>query len=67
MGLSPQQIAELHDLLWGLRAGTATPQQVARLERLVCEDPEVRRSTSVTCTSLADLHWNSMARDESKC
>jgi hypothetical protein len=34
--------AELHELLWQFRAGTATSDQLTRLERMVCDDPRAR-------------------------
>lgn len=58
MSLLPQQIDELHDLLWGLRTGAASPGELGRLERLVCDDPEVRAFYVRYMHLCADLHWN---------
>jgi hypothetical protein len=58
MGLSPQQISELHDLMWELHAGAASPDDRARLERMVCEDPEVRAFYVRYMHLCADLHWS---------
>lgn len=58
MNLSPQQTAELHDLLWGLRAGTATADELAKLERWVCEDTAARAFYVRYMHLCADLHWN---------
>jgi hypothetical protein len=55
---SPQQSADLHDLLWGLRAGTASSDDLARLERMVCDDPAVRAFYVRYMHLCADLHWN---------
>jgi hypothetical protein len=64
MSLSEQQIAELHDLLWELRAGTASASEMTRLEQLVCEDPEVRAFYVRYMHLCADLHWNFAAQLE---
>ncbi len=58
MDLIPRQTAELHDLLWRLRAGAAAPEQLSRLERMVCEDPRVRAFYVRYMHLCADLHWN---------
>ena len=62
VSLSPQQTAELHELLWQLRAGDASPEQLARLERLVCEDPQVRAFYVRYMHLCADLHWNGVEK-----
>ncbi len=64
MSLSLQQTAELHELLWRLRAADASPEQLARLERLVCEDPEVRTFYVRYVHLCADLHWNGVEKHE---
>ncbi|MBN1394995.1 MAG: hypothetical protein JW959_08225, partial [Pirellulales bacterium] len=58
MGLSPRQTAELHELLWQLRTGNATTKELARLERLVCEDPRARAIYVRYMHLCADLYWN---------
>jgi hypothetical protein len=58
VGLSPQRTADLHGLLWSLRAGTATPEELTRLERLVCEDAQVRTFYVRYMHLCADLYWN---------
>ncbi len=58
MSLTLEQTAELHELLWGLRAGTASPDELARLEQWVCDDPEVRAFYVRYMHLCADLHWN---------
>lgn len=64
MSLSAQQIAELHDLLWEVRAGTASPDELARLERMVCEDSEIRSFYVRYMHLCADLHWSLAGSDE---
>ncbi len=66
MGLSPRQAAELHELLWQLRAETASPEQLARLERLVCEDPQARTFYVRYMHLCADLNWNGSVGDEGR-
>jgi hypothetical protein len=65
VSLAPEQLAELHDLLWALRAGTIVPEQLTHLERLVCEDPRVRTFYVRYMHLCADLYWN-RARDEGR-
>ncbi len=64
MSLSPPQAAELHELLWQLRIGAAAPEQLARLERLVCDDPQVRAFYVRYMHLCADLHWNGVEKSE---
>jgi hypothetical protein len=64
MSLSPQQIEELHDLLWGLRAGSATPSELHRLEQCVCEDVEAREFYVHYMQLCADLSWGGREREE---
>ncbi len=66
MGLSPRQAAELHELLWQLRAGTAAPEQLSRLERLVCEDPQARTFYVHYMHLCADLNWNGSVGSEGR-
>ena len=58
MALSFRQTAILHDLLWQLRAGLATSEQLSKLERLVCEEPEARTFYVRYLHLCADLYWN---------
>jgi hypothetical protein len=64
MGLSPEQTAELHDLLWSLRAGTASADELARLEQMVCDDPAARAFYVRYMHLCADLRWSLAAHSE---
>jgi hypothetical protein len=66
VSLAPEQIAELHDLLWGLRAGTAVSEELSRLERLVCDNAEARKFYVRYMHLCADLHWNNAAVGKSE-
>jgi hypothetical protein len=55
--LSAPQTADLHELLWQFRAGTASSDQLTRLERMVCEDPRVRSFYVRYMHMCADLCW----------
>jgi hypothetical protein len=63
MSLSPEQIAELHDLVWALRSGTASAEEMARLEQMVCNDPAARAFYVRYVHLCADLHWSLAGKD----
>ena len=57
MKLSAPKTADLHELLWQFRAGTASSEQLGRLERMVVEDPRVRSFYVRYMHMCADLCW----------
>jgi hypothetical protein len=57
MALTPQQRADLGELLFALRDGTLDADSHARLERLVLADDEARQRFVDTMHLRAALHW----------
>ncbi len=63
MSLSPEKIEQAHELLWALRSGQASAEQLQRLEQMVCEEPDVRTLYVRYMHLCADLFWNSKSRE----